>query len=325
MKFNVILHGDSFDLIKEVPDECVDLQITSPPYFNQRVYSTDKREIGLEAKSDLYLSKIIELFKECMRVVKPTGSLIWNMGDKYISGSLQLIPYKFAIAAAQSGAILINNITWEKSNPTPRQFSRRMVSATEPFFHFVKTKNYKYYPERLLSHKIEAKSNSNAGNKYFGQIDSSELSLKEKNNARRDLSAAIEEIKSGKICGIRMKIRGIHSLPFGGQEGGRLNQIKNNGYSIIRIKGRSMLKDVIRCPVECIRGGQHSAVYPQDIVERFINLTTDGEDLVLDPFMGSGTTGCAAIATNRKYLGFDINQSFVKLSEERIKKTRVNQ
>ena len=65
-------------------------------------------------------------------------------------GSLLLVPWLFAQAATKAtGLKLINEITWVKPNPQPRQFKRRLVSATEPIFHFVKSDAYRYFPERF--------------------------------------------------------------------------------------------------------------------------------------------------------------------------------
>ncbi len=65
-----------------------------------------------------------------------------------------------------------------------------------------------------------------------------------------------------------MKIRDIHSQPFGGQEGGRKIQIEKNGYTIIRILGKTLKKDIIESPVETIKGNIHPAVYPIFIIQQ---------------------------------------------------------
>ena len=67
----------------------------------------------------------------------------------------------------------------------------------------------------------------------------------------------------------------------------------------------------------------HPAVYPQPIIEELIKLLTKPKDVVLDPFIGSGTSAVAAKNTGRHYIGIDINPAFVSMSEERLKKTIV--
>lgn len=155
--WNEIVCGDSAELLKSVPANSVDLIITSPPYFQQREY--DGGGVGNEKKADEYIAALMKIFHECARVIKPTGSIVINIGDKYEDSSLLLMPYRFAIAATeQCGVTLVNNVTWVKSNPTPRQFKRRLVSSTEPFFHFVKSQEYKYFLDEFLKPVEEAQS-----------------------------------------------------------------------------------------------------------------------------------------------------------------------
>ncbi len=63
----------------------------------------------------------------------------------------------------------------------------------------------------------------------------------------------------------------------------------------------------------------HPAPYPTELVERFIKLYTYEEELVLDPFIGSGTTALGALNLNRKYIGYEINEEYVNLANKRIK------
>ena len=114
---------------------------------------------------------------------------MFNLGDKYEDSSLLLVPYRFAIEATKTGLVkLVNDVTWVKKNPTPRQFRRRLVSSTEPFFHFVKTGDYFYNPDAFMANesgppKLQSQG-TNVGQKYFELIDQSDLSEDEKHNAR---------------------------------------------------------------------------------------------------------------------------------------------
>jgi len=321
-----IICGDSADLLKAIPANSVDLVITSPPYFQQREY--DGGGVGNEKKPDDYISAIMKIFRECVRVIKPTGSIVFNIGDKYEDSSLLLMPYRFAIAATeQCGVTLVNNVTWVKSNPTPRQFKRRLVSSTEPFFHFVKSQNYKYFIDEFLKPIDKPKTNGNGngngtsenvGKKYFSLIEQSALTQKQKEMARNALEEVIEEVRNGEIQGFRMKIRGIHSEPFGGQEGGRKIQLDKNGFTIIRIYGNPLKKDVIATPVESLKNCPHPAIYPVKIVDEFIKLLTQKGDIVLDPFVGSGSTAVAAFQNERAYIGFDISEEYCLYAQKRL-------
>ena len=326
-----IICGDSATILKQFPDNSINLVITSPPYFQQREYAGG--EIGGERNVDRYVDAIMEVFSECVRVTKDDGSIVFNLGDKYQNSSLLLVPYRFALKATEKEKVaLVNNITWIKTNPTPRQFNRRLVNSTEPFFHFVKTNKYYYNPDafytmpkkakiaKQASLPIEKNGDTKIGESYKELIASSELSAEEKRMAYKELDEVISEVKSGKVFSFRMKIRGIHSPAFGGQSGGRASQIKNKGYTIIRMYGKKLHPDVVISAVETLKEYRHPAVYPQTIIENFIKLLTKPKDVVLDPFIGSGTTAVASKLLNRHYIGIDINPAYVSMVEERLKK-----
>lgn len=320
---NKLHKGDTRELIKKIPDKTVDLIITSPAYFQQRTYQDSPLEMGREASLKEYLDELLVVFDECVRITKDTGSIVFNLGDKYIDESLLLVPYRFAIAASERDVNLINNTTWIKSNPTPRQYKRRMVQATEPFFHFTRKncKNYKYYYDRLLMKKEKkAKPDSKIGQGYYKLINDSAMTSEQKKLAGVELGRAIQKVKNGEIDSIRMKITGIHAPAFGGQAGGRSTQMKQKGYTIIEVPGDGLVKDWFQCPVESLKNVGHLAIYPQSIVERFIVLTTDENDLIFDPFMGSGTTACAAKVLNRHYLGFELFSDYIEIATGRIAK-----
>ncbi len=319
---NKIVCGDSHFLLQAIPNNSIHLVITSPPYFQQRDY--DGFGIGNEKRAEEYLGNLLKIFNECVRITKDDGSIIFNLGDKYENSSLLMIPHKFAIEAIKNNPIkLVNIITWVKLNPTPRQFKRRLVSSTEPFFHFAKNDSYYYNIDSFMDHKNLLRSKSNGGNKigqgYFKLIEKSSLSGKEKQQAQKELLEVIQEVKNGKIESFRIKIRGMHAEPFGGQEGGRKIQLEKKGFTIIKILGNGLKKDVIECPVETIKGSKHPAIYPIYIIQELIKLLTRKGDVVLDPFIGSGTTAVAAKKLNRDYIGLDINPNYCKYAECKLK------
>lgn len=326
---NEIINGNSFELIKQLPDNSINLVITSPPYYNQRDYGAG---IGNEDTVGEYIENLLQLFGECVRAIKHTGSIVFNVGDKYQDSSLLLVPYRFAIEASKRFSVkLVNDITWIKLNPTPRQYRRRLVSSTEPFFHFVKTDDYYYNIDGFInfwdnkkrrdSPASKKKKRTGIGQSYFDLIEKSSLSDEEKSNAKQELQSAIQEVKRGEIASLRMKIRGIHALPFGGQEGGRKSQIMKKGFTIIKINGRSLKRDIIESPVEAIKGCKHPAVYPEYLVQEFVKLLTRKDDVVLDPFVGSGTTAVVCKRMGRKYIGFELNPEYCEYAEERLNKT----
>ncbi len=322
---NSVIAGDALEVLRCLPDESVDVVITSPPYFQQRDYGNGASGIGNETTEDEYLASLLQVFAECVRVTKNTGALVFNLGDKYLNGSLSLLPYKFAIQAlANNPVFLINQLTWAKLNPTPRQEKRKLIQATEPFFIFAKSKDYYFDLDNYLSHLDELNRNGKnkpteqLGKKYFALIEQADLSDSEKDQARDALRATIQSIQRGEIASFRMKIRGLHKLAYGGQDGGRNNQIRNKGFTIINMTDRRMKKDIIESPVEITKDNLHPAVYPSYIVQELVKLLSKEGHLILDPFCGSGTTCVVAQALGRKYLGIEINPEYVALASAKL-------
>jgi site-specific DNA-methyltransferase (adenine-specific)/site-specific DNA-methyltransferase (cytosine-N4-specific) len=80
--------------------------------------------------------------------------------------------------------------------------------------------------------------------------------------------------------------------------------------------------NVIHMATEC-SNKNHSAVFPVELPAWFIKLFTLSGDIVLDPFIGSGTTAVAAIQLNRKYIGIDINKEYIELTKRRISELQI--
>jgi site-specific DNA-methyltransferase (cytosine-N4-specific) len=170
-----LLNGDALAVLSKLPQDSVDCIITSPPYYGQRDYGVPN-QIGLEPHPQDYINRLLEVFREAKRVLKPTGSLWVNLGDTYWSGKgkpkgddrkqkyrrflrpqdksgprplctpkqLLLIPHRFAIAMQDDGWIVRNDNVWHKMNPTPDPVIDRSASAHEYMFHFVKQRRYFY-------------------------------------------------------------------------------------------------------------------------------------------------------------------------------------
>jgi len=318
-----ILTGDSAKLLKEIPDNSIHMVITSPPYFQQRDYGVEGA-IGNERTVEGYIDNLMKVFHECVRITRTDGHIVFNLGDKYVNGSLLLVPWRFALEALRREHVkLINVITWVKLNPTPRQYKRRLVNATEPFFIFVKSDKYYFNSDAFMSiHSMlkerKNRKNSNIGRKYFELVDKSNLTSEQKEKAKEELRKAIKEVKEGKIASFRMKIMGIHALPFGGQEGGRKIHLETQGFTIIRILGKHLKKDVIESSVETIKGIKHPAIFPEFVVGEIMKLLCPPKGIVLDPFLGSGTTAVVAKKLGRHYIGIDINPKYVEYAKERV-------
>jgi DNA modification methylase len=176
-----ILNGDALTQLKTLDSESIDLVITSPPYYGLRNYGVEN-QIGLEKTPNEYISKLMDIFNECKRVLKKTGSCWVNIGDSYMphngtrgnktnagadslrqdynnialapmikrsmttpSKSLIGIPERFVIAMTDNNWIRRNTIIWHKNNCMPSSAKDRFTIDFEYFYFF--TKSQKYYFE----------------------------------------------------------------------------------------------------------------------------------------------------------------------------------
>ena len=315
-----VIKGDSKDVLPTLGPHSVDLVVTSPPYFQQRSYSA--AGIGNESTVDEYLDALVETFASLLFILKPEGNIVYNLGDKYSDGGLMLVPYRFAMRIIdEMGLILVNDITWVKQNPVPHQFNRRLISSTEPFFHFARNTSYYHDRDAFMPDKTvpRSKPSKRLGQTYRGLIEQSDLDARQRAKAHAELDKAITDVKNGTIHSFRMKIRGIHAPAYGGQEGGRKIRMERDGFTIIRISGNRMKRDVIESPVGSLKGNGHPAIFPEQVIREVIRLLSPPGGVVLDQYVGSGTTLVSALKEGRNCIGIDISEEYCKAATARVR------
>lgn len=138
-----ICNADCISYMNSMPEKSVDVIVTSPPYFQQRDYGCDN-QIGRETEVEDYIQTMGKWAESCFRVLKDTGSLFLNIGDKYENKGLLMIPERLCIEMMKKGWILRNKIVWYKPNHMPSSVKDRFCSSWEPVYFFVKDSG-KYY------------------------------------------------------------------------------------------------------------------------------------------------------------------------------------
>lgn len=305
---NKIIRGDALKILKTIPAGSIDCVVTSPPYWTLRDYGV-KEQIGLESSIEEYLDKLILVFDEVKRVLKPEGTCWVNFGDTYAnktkSGhrnkpqgnmydsltkratipklkttlsippkSLCLIPSRFAIGMIERGWILRNEIIWHKPNAMPQSVSDRFTVDFEKVFFFVKQRKY-YFRQQFEPLKSPERLERRLldPDKKHKRAPSYWYSLRPEisEKARRKM---IEKGKN-KRCVWRI---GTVNFP-----------------------------------------GNHYAAFPPRLVETPIIAGSPPGGIVLDPFLGSGTTALVAKKRRRNFVGIELNPEYVKLARDRIK------
>lgn len=330
----LLLHGDSLFILKEFPDESIDMAMTSPPYWQKRQYSDGG--IGLEREHKNYVTNLCNIMKELYRVLKSTGSFWLNIGDSYKNKRLLGIPWRVVFEMTDhQGWILRNNIIWNKVKGSPDNSKDKLRNVHENIFHFVKNTNEYYYNvDAIRTKPREAKVVNGAvvsatgvsGVRYKRQIElSTDLTEREKHEAMKALKTMLEKIKLGEISDFRMIIRGRQRTTHSDSEkvSGRAKELKEKGYYFLCYHPNGTkpgdVWDII--PEDTQKRTGHYAAYPADLCKIPILATCPPHGTVLDPFCGTGTTLVVAQSLHRKAFGIDISQEYLQQSMERLNRT----
>ena len=143
-----ILTGDCFELIKDIPDNSIDLIVTSPPYADIVNYG---KNISIQKPQD-YCDWLLPIFNEIQRVLKPSGSFILNINDTCKGGYRNPFIYELIYRSQKETKLkFYDTYIWHKRNGIPNGSPKRFRNTTEFIFHFVKDqKNLKFNMDRVL-------------------------------------------------------------------------------------------------------------------------------------------------------------------------------
>ena len=325
----LLLLGDAREVLRELPDACVDCAMTSPPYWGKREYANGG--IGLETDYREYVRHLAEVFAELKRVLKPAGSFWLNIGDSYQNKRLVGIPWRVAFELTdRQGWILRNSVIWNKVKSGMDNTKDRLGNVHELVFHFVKQSNYHYDADAIRSKPREAKVVNGAvvsatgvsGVRYKRQIElSTALSEQEKKDAYESLERTLVDVAAGQISDFRMIIRGQQRTTHSDSEkiSGRAKELRDKGFYILRYHPNGSkpadVWDIM--PEDTQNRDAHFAPYPIDLCRIPIAATCPADGVVLDPFCGTGTTLLAALNLGRKSVGIDISRQYLAISHER--------
>ncbi|OFJ55642.1 DNA-methyltransferase [Mycolicibacterium grossiae] len=318
-----IIVGDALERLRKLPDASVDMVLTSPPYFRLRNYGHNE-QIGLEASVNDWVDRLGGVMNEVRRVLVPTGTLWLNLGDTYATHpsqgasrkSLLLAPERLALRLQDAGWIIRNKLIWAKPNPMPISVTDRLAATYEVVYVLAQQPRYFFDLDA-----VRVPHRSVRGRSYTAKRGREDW-----RGPNSDTATGLDALKAAGRVG--------HPL---GKNPGDVWTIATAGYR-----------------------GAHHAVFPLDLAARAITagcpearcsvcrlpwrrrvirqlggtalrtaLASTCEcdaphepGLVLDPFLGSGTTAVAAERLHRDWLGIELNDDFAALASERIASAR---
>ena len=303
----LLLRGDARAL--PLTDSSVDLIVTSPPYWALRSYTDGGRhydgQIGSEETPRDFLDDLIEVTRECMRVLKPTGSIWVNLGDKYATASgaksmanaaahydgggntiakasratkavegfrhksLIGLPWRYALRCIDDlDLILRAEVIWAKPNGMPESVTDRVRRCHEQWFHFV----------------LEPT--------YYADLDE----VREEYTGDRALSRRVKQVGLGK-----------HEQRAAWTDANALGRLPGSVWTVAT--------EPLRAPTHL--GVDHYAAFPTELPHRIVRGWSAPGAVVLDPFGGTGTTALCASALGRTGISVDLSADYCRLAKWR--------
>jgi DNA modification methylase len=265
LELDRIVHGDCLDVLKTLPDACIDMVFTSPPYADNRK-ATYK---GVPIAG--YVQWFLPISAELKRVLRPEGSFVLNIKERTADGERQAYVLELILAIRNQGWLWTEEYMWHKKNCYPGKWPNRFRDAWERCLHFTRQKRFKMFQEAVMV--------------PMGAWATKRLARLSETDRVRDES----HVGSG----------------FG----------KNVSHWLVR--KYAYPTNVLHLATEC-SNRRHSASFPVSLPSWFIKLFTEEGDVVLDPFMGSGTTALACIELNRHYVGIEAMKEYCDLARQAV-------
>lgn len=328
---NKVYLGDCATILKTFPDGCIDCCVTSPPYYALRDYGCDG-QLGLEDSPEEFIERLTDIFEEVRRVLKPEGTLWVNIGDSYagswkgaanypdnamnykqgtnrgllgvptavkkLSGykpkDLIGIPWMLAFSLRAKGWYLRQDIIWEKSNPMLESVLDRCTKSHEYIFLLSKNRHY-----------------------YFDNNAIKEPAVGFNTSAPRGSAGSFLPNAGRRSKGNSVGFRGGNAYTKGrsfDNSAERTREFHGNVPNTTGLRNKRSVWTIATAQSK----EAHFATFPEKLIRPCILAGCPEGGTVLDPFMGSGTTGVVARQLQRNYIGVELNPSYLQMSERRI-------
>jgi len=240
---NKIIQGDCLSLLKQLPDNCVDMTFADPPFNLKKCYNSYKDSLKLQE----YLNWCEKWITEMVRITKPTGSIFLHNIPKWLT---------YYTAFLNKQADFKHWISWDA--PTAPMGKSLQPGHYGILFYAKDAKQLKFYEIRY-PHKRTRKENI-LSKDYGG-----------KKSMLHPFGPLVSDVWTD------------------------IHRVKHNKYR-----------------------DEHPCQLPIHLLERIILMSTDENDIVLDPFNGTGTTTLAAKRLGRQYIGFELDEDYVTITKEKL-------
>lgn len=325
----------SCEAMPEIPDGSVHCCVTSPPYYGLRDYGVNG-QIGLEESLTQYIDRLVAVFREVRRVLRDDGTAWLNLGDSYAGSwgaqsrpdsvdglsanqitahpkrkntgtirdpglkpkDMMLVPHAVAMALRADGWWLRDAIVWHKPNPMPSSVDDRCTPCYEMVFMLAKSSRY-YANMDAVKTPLSESSVQRLNQPTFDQQTGGEKDYANGTNPNRSIRKTLENLKRKQDALGKATYTGFND---------RWDENPTGGAN---------LRNVWQVPTEPYAGA-HFAVMPRELVRRCVLIGSPADGIVLDPFMGSGTTAQVASDFGRRFTGYEISPEYCALIRDRL-------
>ena len=141
-----LVTADCLNILSQLPDDSIDLVVTSPPYDGQPKYGNGERY-----GRDWYEGFFLKVTAEVLRTLKPHGSFVLNYRSKRHGNERGTLQFELVFRLREQGFLFCEDFVWGKPSPPPGRFNRFLKDAVEYCFQFAKTPRWQFFPENVLA------------------------------------------------------------------------------------------------------------------------------------------------------------------------------
>ena len=305
-----LINGDCLEAMQNIPDKSIDMIVTSPPYYNARDYiQYESFDSYIEIMTNIFSTAYSKLnnYKYC---IVNASDVIGKLGKSNSTKQRLPIASKFISLMIDIGFRYIDDIIWDKGEVQskrnfagePYPFYKYPINCYEHILVFQKIDNDIEKPECPICKSTKVVSNGIVnGVKTF---ECKNPDCKKSENGRGKRFSVFSKMRDS------LKVRD-NIIDDATLKTWRRDIVKINPVVKINSKGVNIVG--------------HTAPFPLDIPEWAIKYYTGINDIVLDCFMGSGTTGIACLNTNRRFIGIELDENYYNIAKQRIENHEINE
>lgn len=247
-------------------------------------YADKRKNSYASIHPDKYVEWFLPISKELHRILKDDGSFVLNIKEHPRNGERDTYVLELILEMKKQGWHWIEEYCWYKKNAFPGKWPNRFRDAWERCLHFTKNKQFAMYQDAVMVPM------GTWAEKRF------------KSMSNKDFERHISQTNGS----------------LGRNVSNWINRAQAYPHNVVVFEEEHYISNVLEFATVCYNK-DHSAAFPMELPTWFINLFTKPGDVVLDPFLGSGTTAIVSASMDRRYIGIDIDQEYIKAVQTTLK------